>query len=449
MATPNITDLLKLAEALRAGAPVSVMPEIQPGTIPTGDYPDLLETKWDNSDLGRYTPSMFDPEGRYIREALEMTPDTLRTPTVRNPNAPKPPERMEQRPANPVFTTPYQHEGQYTPTQPASQTETTPTATQPQKNDLESGYENYLKLFEKTLGDKPELDTKRRNQLAMVAGINALGQALKQIVDYTGRTKFGSPINPQQDNLTPALLGQYEKEMQDYLQRKDKYDMMKTAAMQDAFRYAYGDEQYRKQVDDRWKMYDAEKQDRADENAANRKFQTDLYGQKVADEQAMYDQQVKDQAARDKTLHGYDMEKFNAAKSAAEKAGAVTENEMKLAGENVPVIDQKTGRSLIIPKELYWDIYQKIMNNPSSEYDKEKQRLEGADYEQSKNIINGLIAAEFQKYYEPKYDSTGQFQGWMMIDPNAPQPVKEYKTFWDMTPPGTLPNETLPDFWPK
>ena len=195
-------------------------------------------------------------------------------------------------------------------------------------------------------------------------------------------------------------------------------------------------------------MYAAEKQDRADENAANRKFQTDLYGQKVADEKAMYDQQVKDQAARDKTLHGYDMEKFNAAKSAAEKAGAVTENEMKLAGENVPVIDQKTGRSLIIPKELYWDIYQKIMNNPSSELDKQMQQLEGADYEQSKNIINGLIASKFQDYYEPKYDSAGQFQGWMMIDPNAPQPAKEYKTFWDLMP-GSLPASTVPNVFQR
>lgn len=440
-----------------------------PQTIDPEFWLNLSEDKLKQPDIVSQIVNMFDrpasPESQ-----TGYLPHIMQQPVFTQPDAPVPPEvmypnvgndyppgvvpnqvtNMRPRPAQ-VTPQPSTAQPSTSQQQSGSQSQQTTTETQTQTTDgkpVLNNYEDYLKLFQQTLGNAPELDKKRRNQLAIVAGINALGNAIKQVVNLHDRNKYGSPATPQVDQLTPALLSQYEKEYQDYMQRKDRYDLQKTNTMQEAMRYAYGDEQQRKASEERWKLYGEEKKDRADERASDRKFQKDLYEQKIKDEKAMYDQQVKDQATRDEILHGYDMEKFNSAKNAAEKSNAVAENELKLAGENVPVIDQKTGRSIIIPKELYWDIYQKIMNNPTSELDKQMQKLDGADYEQSKNIINGLIAAEYQKYYEPKYDSAGQFQGWMMKDPNAPASTKEYKTFWDYMP-VEPPEPTLPSIFQR
>ena len=425
--TINPEEILNLAYLLRAGENISPMQSQPPGQIPTGEYPNMLDYRWDNSDPGRYTPDFLSPEGQYIRDALNINRDTQPLQVATTPT--QPPTAMQPR--------------------PVSQPNATPTGDempQPIAENKQSGYEDYLKLFEKTLGDKPELDTKKRNQLAPVALINSLGQALRQVVDFTGKSKYGSPINPQQDNLTPGLLAQYEKESQDYQQRKDRYDLQKTNTMQQALQYAYGDEkakdQYEKQLDllGRQQEFSAAQ---TDKELGARK---DLYGAQVKNTKDQYDQQVRDQVARDEKLHGYDMEKLRAAKTAADK---VVGDELKLAGENVPVIDQKTGQPLVIPKELYWDVYQKIMNNPSDQMKQMMMGLEGATYEQSKQIVGGMIASEYRKFYEPQYDTTGKFEGWRMVDPNAAAQPKEYKTFWDL-PGMTTPGVPLPSaFTPK
>ena len=328
------------------------------------------------------------------------------------------------------------------PTQPPT---TQPPVSQPKQDGKLSGLEDYLQYFQKTLGDAPELDTKKRNQLAMVAAINALGQGLRQVVDYTGKVKHGAPINPQQDNLTGGLLSMYDKEMKEYEQRKDRYDLQKTNTMQDAFKYAYGDEkareQYEKQLDllGRQQGFAAEKAQQEAENRAA------LQKDKQGFDAAKLEYQRQADLDKLKTKYGYDVDLLNRRLSAdaAKNAADVIEDQLKLAGDNIPVIDQKTGQSLVIPKELYWDVYQKIMNNPSAEMKKQMVQLMGADYQTSKQIVNGMIASEYRKYYEPQYDAAGQFQGWRMLDSNAPAPQKDYKTFWDFMP-GSVPGAELP-----
>lgn len=411
MANPNITELLKLAEALRAGAPVSVMPEIQPGTIQTDDFPDLLNMRFDNSDPGRYTPDILSPEGKYIRDALNINRDTqpLR---VENPNAPKPPQSMQPRSTPQTYNPAYE--------KPADAGNTTTTAPQ---GDMQSDYENYLKLFEKTLSAKPELDTKRRNQLAMVAGINALGQALKQVVDFTGREKFGSPIIPQQDQLTPALLGQYEKEYQDYLQRKDRYDLQRTNTMQQALQYAYGDEkareQYEKQLDLLGRQQDFSREQagvQAEENAKERQARAELYGK-----------QAQQQAERDKTQHGYDLEKLKknfeyesalvaqrgdeALKAVKERYGfqAATKVATELAKKSLLVTDENPNKPITIPPQIYMDVLQKqiaLQNQDFTEF------LTSTDFNATNNAGDIMVARYWKDFYTPVYDANGDVISW-------------------------------------
>ena len=435
----NPEEILNLVQILRAGENISPMQSQPPGQLPTGEHPDLLSHRWDNSDPGRYTPDILAPESQYIRDALNIDRDTQR-PQVVNPNAPTPPAQMSPRYVSPTANPSYEK----------------PATEQPKQDGKLSGLEDYLQYFQKTLGDAPELDTKKRNQLAMVAAINALGQGLRQVVDYTGKVKHGAPINPQQDNLTGGLLSMYDKEMKEYEQRKDRYDLMKTNTMQDAFKYAYGDEkareQYEKQLDLLGKQQEFAKEqlgkqqefasEKAQQEAENRAA---LQKDKQGFDAAKLEYQRQADLDKLKTKYGYDVDLLNRRLSAdaAKNAANVIEDQLKLAGDNVPVIDQKTGQSLVIPKELYWDVYQKIMNNPSAEMKKQMVQLMGADYQTSKQIVNGMIASEYRKFYEPQYDAAGQFQGWRMLDPNAPAPKKDSKTFWDFMP-GALPGGTAP-----
>ena len=444
MPTPtyNMDEILRLAQALRAGQSVSPM-EPHPGQLPPDDVlPDVLNMRWDNSDPGRYTPDMLSPEGKYIRDALEITPGSGITPVqVQNPNAPQPPAQLQPRTGQPTT---------------AFDEKNAPT---PQENQ-QSSYQNYLDLFQQTLPKEPQPDSKRRNQLAMVAGINALGQALKQVVDFTGRQKYGSPINPQNDPTALQALSQYEKLDQEYKQRKDRYDLQKTNTMQQALQYAYGDEkareQYEKQLDLLNRQQDfSTKQTDKEINARKELFNAQKDAQaKAAD--IDYERDLKKMEAQ----YGFSSKLIGenlaadmallAAKTDPATSDAYTKALMdmrkSLAGEDVPVVDQATGTQYTLPKELYFDVAQKIMKNPLDPITRQLISQLGPEPEQNKTIINTLIASEWQKYYEPVVDSAGNQVGFRMKSEQAPD-QKEYKTFWDFMPPGSLPNENLPDFW--
>jgi len=298
---------------------------------------------------------------------------------------------------------------------------------QPQEDELLSGYEDYLKLFEKTIGPAPELDKKKRNQLAMVAGINALGQALKQVVDYTGRVKHGAPINPQTDQLTPALLSQYEKEYQDYVQRKDRYNLTKTNSMQQALQYAYGDEkareQYEKQLDllGRQQAFSGQQSDeemkfRAGENEKERKARAELYGT-----------QATQQAEQAKTQHGYDLEKLqknyeyesslaaqrasDALKAVKEKYGfqAATKAATELAKKSLLVTDEDPNKPITIPPQIYLDVLQKqiaLQNQDFTEF------LTSTDFNATNNAGDIMVARYWKDFYNPVYDANGDVISW-------------------------------------
>ena len=283
---------------------------------------------------------------------------------------------------------------------------------QPQQDDKLSGYEDYLKLFEKTLGPEPELDKKKRNQLAMVAGINALGQALKQVVDYTGRTKHGAPINPQVDQLTPALLGQYEKELQDYQQRKDRYDLLKTNTMQNALQYAYGDEKARERYDNELALLG--KQNEYMTGRETQQQKNDL--EKIKEQNRLI-------AERDETLQGYDLKKIeeqykneskligqrnaDALKAMQEKYGmqAAQKAATALAKKSLQVTDpDDVNKPITIPPHIYLDILQKqiaLQNQDFTEF------LTSTDFNATNNAGDIMVAKYWRDFYDPVKDEVG------------------------------------------
>ena len=294
--------------------------------------------------------------------------------------------------------------------QPQSQPPATAQTTAP------SGYEDYLKLFEKTLGKEPELDTKKRNQLATVALINSLGQALRQVVDFTGKSKYGSPIYPQQDNLTPGLLAQYEKESQDYQRRKDRYDLQKTNTMQQALQYAYGDEkakdQYEKQLDLLGRQQE---------------FSASQSEKEIAARDKLADKQADLQGKRDETQYTQDLEKlkknyeyeskligqrandaFNLVK---EKYGAqqAAKSAIELAKKSIQVTDEDPNKPVTIPPQIYLDILQKqiaLQNQDFTEF------LTSTDFNATNNAGDIMVARYWKDFYKPVYDEQGNVASW-------------------------------------
>lgn len=324
--------------------------------------------------------------------------------------------------------------------QAGSQPNAPTPATQPEnESNLPTGIEEYMKYFTKTLGAEPELDKKKRNQLALVAMINALGQGVKQVVDYHGRTKHGSPIYPEQNNITPALLAQYEKEYQDYQQRKDKYDLLKTGAMQDAFRYAYGDEQYRKQIEDRWAMQKDEQTYRTNERADDRKYADEQYQIKKKDAQDAYDQQVKDQAERDKTLHGYDMERLRAQMSDKGK-GKLDESLASLAElykDGYLLRDERNGADIPVPASVFDAISTKVLYGLAAKDwggDVDKM-ITSSEFKSDKETMKRLLNQYWQQYYDYRVNQDGTVD-WYPIEGTKATNPGEMFNFWDYLPGG-------------
>lgn len=315
------------------------------------------------------------------------------------------------------------------PTTEPKQQPNNPSTGEAQKDDPMAGYEEYMRLFKNTLPAEPVKDKKRQQQLAIVAGINALGQGLRQVINLNDRNKYMSPINPQADPTALQALAEYEKLNDEYLQRKDRYDMQKQQSMQEALRYAYMDETQREQYKKQLELQNKSQEFQANENDKEQKARA-----------ALYAQQKQDQAERDKTLYGYDQDKMAQAhkydadliwqRFAADKklldekigkdksdaySGAMAAMMKDAAGENLPVVDQKTGQSVIIPKDIYFDIAQKIAKNPLDPIAAKMIDKLGPDPEQNKQILNTLIASEWQKYYEPVYDSANNLSGFRML----------------------------------
>lgn len=324
----------------------------------------------------------------------------------------------------------------YTPSgqqpQPTAQGPVMQPPSVPSDLDTLSGYEDYMKIFKNTLGATPELDKKRRNQLAIVAGINALGQALKQVVDFHGRSKHGAPINAQQDRLTPALLSMYDKEMQDYQQRKDRYDLQKTNTMQHALQYAYGDEKYRDQYDKQLDLLNRQQtfsKSESDKEIAAR-------GKLAEKQSALLSQKEQDQHVRDleKLKKNYEYESrligqkandaFNLVK---EKYGAqqATKSAIELAKKSIQVMDEDPNKPIIIPPQIYLDVLQKqiaLQNQDFTEF------LTSTDFNATNNAGDIMVARYWKDFYKPVYDEQGNVVSWeskSALQPSSTQGADE------------------------
>jgi hypothetical protein len=395
--------------------PPTINPYLWPLSEQDLQRPDIVE-QIINSFQRPYDPAAQGYDPRYIQD-LSTRPVVDWT----EPDAPVPQEIQDLQPtrtfepSNGVINrTPPIQNAQVTPTiQPVQQPSTGQSKS---ASAMPEGYEEYLKIFQNTLGAAPELDKKRRNQLAMVAGINALGQALKQVVDFHGRSKYGAPITPQQDQLTPALLSQYEKEYQDYQQRKDRYNLQKTNTMQQALQYAYGDEkareQYEKQLDllGKQQKFSSEQTDK--EIAAREKLakdQADLVGKR---DDKQYQQDLE------KMQKNFEYESALAAQRASEAMKAVkerygfqaaTKTATELAKKSLLVTDEDPNKPIVIPPQLYLDILQKqiaLQNQDFTEF------LTSTDFNATNNAGDIMVARYWKDFYTPVYDVDGNVISW-------------------------------------
>lgn len=308
------------------------------------------------------------------------------------------------------------------PVQPAAQPQqiisgTSETKPLQPKDDVQKTFDDYMDIFTRTL-EKPNKDTKGQKRNATVAAVNALGQMLRVIAQQNRMNEVDSPAFNIADPSAFRAMERYEKINEQYRQDKDKYDERMRQATQDAFKYAYMDEK------DRTAYQRALEEEQRQNAEWNRRFGVQNEAATDADLRN-FDQQkelVGMQQDWQKELaalnHKYNMGEIYARMDAQTKQNAgegmrkVIEEQMKLAGENVPVIDPKTGKSLVIPKDLYFDLAAKIAQNPSDPTSQSLVDALGPDYEQNKIIINTLIAAEWSKYYDPVYDAGGNFIGY-------------------------------------
>lgn len=293
----------------------------------------------------------------------------------------------------------------------AAATPQQPAQTQP------NGYEEYMKYFSKTLPAEPKLDTKRRNQLAAVAAINALGQMVKQVVDLHGRSKYGAPITAQQPSTaTPILLSQYEKERDDYLNRKDKYDYMKMNTMQDAFKYAYGDERDRENYQQQWALLQEQHRlagQREDKEIAARK---ELYGDQ-AEAQAKRDvQQHENDLAKLRKNWEYEKDLIEQRNNDAlnilkEKAGvqAAVKTAAQLAKKSLLVTDTDPNNPITIPPQIYMDVLQKQIALQNQDF---TTFLTSVDFNATQNAGDIMVARYWKDFYKPIYDKNGNVESW-------------------------------------
>ena len=307
-----------------------------------------------------------------------------------------------------------------------------------------TGYEDYLKIFQNTLGASPELDKKRRNQLAIVAGINALGQALKQVVDFHGRSVHDAPINPHQDQLTPTLLSMYDKEMQDYLVRKSQYDLQKTQKMQDAFKYAYGDKQQQEAFDRQLEILGKEQDFRSGESTKELDWKTI-----EADQQRAFETQEREGAQDDFLMRMKKQFEYDMAleKERAKKSGNQIGKILSDVVDGWGVIDKTTGSTVSIPQEMFWDVLAselKEMNMTPDEFS-DPNRLPSKGYGSTEEEAKAIVTGAWNKYYQPVYDDQGKQVGWDIKRKETPG-NKSYKTFWDLIPDAT-PGTSAPSWF--
>ena len=282
-------------------------------------------------------------------------------------------------------------------------------------------YEDYLKIFQNTLPDKPELDVKKRKRLATVAAINALGQSLRQAVSAYGAKKYDAPIAPLADPTALQLLGQYNKEETDYDQKKMMYDRMKTQTMQDAYRYAYGDKQsnehYQRQLDlmnkqqeystnrdEGTQKFQAEQQKKTQEYYTNRdktQMQNDLdkidkqYGKEIA----VLGERVK---AEDKIYRN----KLQADMETLEKSGLNSNGlyeAAKVKEAPFPVYDTKTGADVLLSAGQNWYVLTQELNRMNIDI---KTYFEDPTMYNSPTVGSKVIVTNaWRTYFEPQYDN--------------------------------------------
>jgi hypothetical protein len=301
-----------------------------------------------------------------------------------------------------------------TPAQPGVVARNTTTPTQPtttSTNPNVKGYENYLDIFKNTLPDEPQPETKRRKQLATVAAINALGQALKQVVDYTGNVRHGAPINPQNDPTTLQALSQYEKLDQEYKNRKDRYDLTKMNTLQEAFKYAYGDEKQREQYENQLNLLGKQNE-----------YMTGREEQQSANEIAKLGEANKLVTERDKTQQGYDLDKIqkqyeneskligqrnqDALDLVKERYGlqSAAKAATQLASKSLQVVDEDPDKPVTIPPQIYLDILQKQIGLQNQDF---TEFLTSTDFNATNNAGDIMVARYWKDFYTPVYDAEG------------------------------------------
>ena len=393
---PNIIEQLMLLA--RNGSSVSPIEPVAPTQV--GDYPDLLNqngypTGYDKVHpttgrswlgSGGVTDRDYNPETGYI---YGSPGDLAVKAGQRKPGEPS----MATRPVS----------------QPNATGDEMPQPVAEKKDN--TGYEDYLKIFQNTLPKEPTLDTNKRKQLATVAAINALGGMLKNVIDLQGGSKQGSPIAVRQDAATPVLLSQYEKMGDEYQQRKDRYDLMKTNSMQQALQYAYGDEKAREQYEKQLDLLNRSQQ-----------FQGAQTDKEIAAREKLAKTQAEQVSARDDKQYTQDLEKLkknfeyesqliaqrnnDALNALKEKYGMqqAAKTATELAKKSLVVTDEDPNKPITIPPQIYLDVLQKQIGLQNQDF---TEFLTSTDFNATNNAGDIMVARYWKDFYTAVKDKDG------------------------------------------
>ena len=384
-------------------------------TVPTTDVRDLVSLE------------DYNPETGYIKGSPgDIAAQQQRAAQGQQPIAQQPGTNGQQTTTSSQIGHTKTTQSQVTPQQPA-----------PQKSGPPSSYEEYLKIFQSTLPQEPELDKKRRNQLALVAMINALGQGVKQVVDYHGRTKHNAPIQQQYDPTALQMLGEYEKVNDEYKRNKAAYDAQRSGAMMEAFKYAYMDDADRKKYEQQLDLLGRQQQFTADEATKERTWRTGEREGEQGWRSGEADKLTEAQKARDKAMHGYDLEALN---KKFNYDMALLKEQLKNKGgsgsgqpnwmENMPyweVIDGQAGKTIPLDQAMFWDVLSKELKALNMGDDANIWMLDGKPsegYDTKEAQAKAIVTGAWNKYWKPIYDDKGALAGWedatRVVPPSPP-----------------------------
>lgn len=287
----------------------------------------------------------------------------------------------------------------------APQVSTPKQAIAPQQN---NDLADYLKMFQQFL-TPPVEDKAKQNRLKTAAALNALGNALVNVMNMT---QFGqAPVAVKTDNSAMAYpLAQAEQLRQEYVQQKNLYDQMNLRLMGDAVQMQRQDKRWDKADQmqrERWDKEDAIRKEGWDRQAQEAQKDRDFRAQQMETEYAkraeLYDKQFKNELSILDKRHQYEVDEIGKRYGAAAAAAAANIGEKAF-----PVIDHATGKTVILPPELYWDVMSKELQKQNKDI---AEWVTSADYNATDNSANAIVAESWSKHYDPVYDAAGNVTG--------------------------------------